>query len=97
MPRYIDLGMVEYLIDHFGGMVTWNKKEVLGGIKKHVQIHATVDVAEVVRCKDCKHYRNHPNGLCDCWTEPYANERGYKGDMHCVEPDDFCSYGERKE
>lgn len=55
------------------------------------------DDVRVVRCKDCKHYRNHPNGLCDCWTEPYANERGYKGDMHCVEPDDFCSYGERKE
>lgn len=58
---------------------------------------STADVVEVVRCKDCKHYRNHPNGLCDCWTEPYDNERGYKGDMHCVEPDDFCSYGERKE
>lgn len=56
-----------------------------------------VDIVEVVRCKDCKHYRNHPNGLCYAWTEPYDNERGYKGDTHCVEPDDFCSYGERKD
>lgn len=57
----------------------------------------TIDAVPVVRCKDCKHYRNHPNGLCYALTEPYDNERGYKGDTHCVEPDDFCSYGERKD
>ena len=55
------------------------------------------DVAPVVRCKDCKHYRNHPNGLCYLHTEPKANARGYSGDAVCVEPDDFCSYGEPKE
>lgn len=54
--------------------------------------------AEVVtRCKDCKHYRNRPNGLCYLHTEPKANARGYSGDAVCVEPDDFCSYGEPKE
>jgi hypothetical protein len=55
------------------------------------------DVCEVVRCKDCIHYRNHPNGLCYAWTEPYDNERGYDGEVHCVEEDDFCSYAELKE
>lgn len=55
------------------------------------------DVAEVVRCKDCKHYRNYPNGLCYIHTEPKTNARGYSGEAVCVEPDDFCSYGERKE
>lgn len=54
------------------------------------------DVAPVVRCKDCKHYRNYPNGLCYLHTEPKTNARGYSGDEVCVEPDDFCSYGERK-
>lgn len=39
------------------------------------------DVVPVVPCKDCKHYRNHPDGLC------YLH-------VVCVEPDDFCSYGE---
>ena len=57
----------------------------------------TADVAEVVRCKDCKYYRNHPNGLCYLHTEPKENERGYSGEAICVEPDDFCSYGERRE
>lgn len=50
----------------------------------------------VTRCKDCKHYRNHPNGLCYLHTEPKENKRGYSGELVCVEPDDFCSYGERR-
>ena len=57
----------------------------------------TADVAEVVRCKDCRYYRNHPNGLCYLHTEPKENERGYSGEAVCVEPDDFCSCGERRE
>lgn len=56
-----------------------------------------VDAVVVTRCMDCKHYRNHPNGLCYLHTEPKENARGYAGDAVCVEPDDFCSYGEPKE
>lgn len=56
-----------------------------------------VDAAPVTRCKDCKHYRNHPNGLCYLHTEPKENARGYAGDAVCVEPDGFCSYGEPME
>ncbi len=61
-----------------------------------VDAQTVVDAAEVVRCKDCKHYRNHPNGLCYLHTEPKTNARGYSGNAVCVEPEDFCSYGERK-
>lgn len=57
----------------------------------------TVDAEVVVRCKDCKHYRNHPNGLCYLHTEPKENARGHSGNAVCVEPEDFCSYGERKD
>lgn len=57
----------------------------------------TADVVPVVRCKDCKHYRNYQNGLCYLHTEPKTNARGYSGDAVCVEPDDFCSYGEKKD
>lgn len=53
------------------------------------------NVVPVVRCKDCKYYRNRPNGLCYLHTEPYGD--GYKGDAVCVEDNDFCSCGERKE
>ncbi|MEF2838431.1 MAG: hypothetical protein U0N82_12000 [Oscillospiraceae bacterium] len=47
-----------------------------------------VDVAEVVRCKDCGR------------GDQYANRPPYIYCMeHCklVEKDDFCSYGERKD
>lgn len=66
-------------------------------LKKKVVDAPTVDAVIVTRCKDCKHFRNHPNGLCYLHTEPKANARGYSGDAVCVEPDDFCSYGERKD
>lgn len=43
----------------------------------------------VVRCKDCKHYEIHkPKVLENC-------ERN--GHIIPMKPDDFCSYGERKE
>ena len=49
------------------------------------------DVVEVVRCKDCKHYKQNPwskeeNMMCMCWCDWLATD-----------PDDFCSYGERRE
>ena len=47
------------------------------------------DVAEVVRCKDCKNLVNttiNANGFLICDIS----------DME-VAPDDFCSYGERRE
>lgn len=43
----------------------------------------TVDAVEVVRCKDCKHY--DIGGSCIIC--------GFQS----RKPDDFCSYGERKE
>lgn len=60
-------------------------------------IATTVDAEVVVRCKGCKHYRNYPNGLCYLHTEPKTNARGYSGEAVCVEPEDFCSYGERRD
>lgn len=57
----------------------------------------TVDAVPVIRCRECKHCRNLPNGLCYLYTEPYDNERGYKGEAVRVEPDDFCSCGERRQ
>lgn len=49
----------------------------------------TVDAVPIVRCKDCRYFgKAAPNdkGFCIC---PASN-------MEIV-PDDFCSYGERKD
>lgn len=66
-------------------------------VMEYAEMLPTVDAEVVVRCKDCKHYRNHPNGLCYLHTEPKENARGHSGNAVCVEPEDFCSYGERKD
>ena len=47
----------------------------------------TVDAVEVVRCKDCKHYHDFETHF-DC---------NHICGMDYVQPNDFCSYGERKE
>ena len=48
----------------------------------------TVDAVEIVRCKDCKHYEIHkPKVLENCERNGYIIP---------MKPDDFCSYGERK-
>lgn len=49
----------------------------------------TVDLVPVARCKDCKYLVNatvNSNGFLIC----------HVNDME-IAPDDFCSYGERKE
>ena len=53
----------------------------------------TVDAVEVVRCKDCKHYK--PQKKSAHWE----NRANYCNRVVTikVQPDDFCSYGERKD
>lgn len=47
------------------------------------------DMVEVVRCKDCKYYEIHkPHITLNC-------ER--QGKLIPMMPNDYCSYGERKE
>lgn len=55
----------------------------------------TADVVEVVRCKDCK-YCEH------CYPVKAIGGEAVEGwfcktRKRCMLPDDFCSYGERKE
>ena len=47
------------------------------------------DVVEVVRCKDCKSF-----GIYQCSGNGYCT---HNGGLENPDPDDFCSYGERKE
>ena len=49
------------------------------------------DVVKVVRCKDCKHYKQNPYSkekdmMCMCWCDWLATDT-----------DDFCRYGERRD
>ena len=48
------------------------------------------DVVEVVRCKDCKYYKQNPYGEAD------EKMCMYWADWLPTEDTDFCSYGERR-
>ena len=53
----------------------------------------TVDAVEVVRCRDCRWY-NPELRICNLHSESKGEPNvGYVVGM---EPDDFCSYGERR-
>ena len=70
------------------------KSEMIVGFSKDNPAYCgmflnSADVAPVVRCKDCKHYEIHkPKVLENCERNGYIIP---------MKPDDFCSYGERKE
>ena len=53
----------------------------------------TIDAVEIVRCRDCKHYR--PQKKSAHWE----NRANYCNRIVTIktQPYDFCSYGERKE
>lgn len=62
-------------------------------LKKHILWYLvdveSIDAVPVVRCKDCKHYEIHkPKVLENCERNGYIIP---------MKPDDFCSYGERKD
>ena len=59
-----------------------------GGVKGNAR---TVDAVEVVRCKDCKHY---DLGVC---LKIYSNGNAHPEAWQPRRPEDFCSYGERKD
>ena len=54
----------------------------------------TIDVAEVVRCRDCKYYDKKYHQCKLHSEEPDQYSTGF---IFCMLEDDFCSYGERKE
>lgn len=51
----------------------------------------TVNAEVVVRCKDCKHY---DLGVC---LKIYSDGNAHPEAWQSRRPEDFCSYGERKD
>lgn len=61
----------------------------------------TVDAVKVVRCKDCKHYQSY--GRTSLPVDGKSIKAGWcyrrirYDEEYRMLPDDFCSYGERKD
>ena len=52
---------------------------------------AAAPAARIIHCKDCTQWGGVPFGnVCRRWSAPLA------GMKNCTGPNDFCSYGERK-
>ena len=62
-----------------------------GSIKSAINAIPAADVAPVVRCKDCKHY---DMGVC---LKIYSDGNVHPEAWQERKPEDFCSYGERKD
>jgi hypothetical protein len=88
MPKYIERGS---LLKKAKSLQ--NKLFAVPLILDAIEYATTVDVIEVVRCKDCLWW--YPRefgsviGRCENPYNGLANEY--------IEEDDFCSYGKRKE
>lgn len=62
----------------------------LTSLREVLEDTPAVDVVEVVRCKDCEHYGGITFGnICRRWSALNIK--------NCTKPDDYCSYGERKD
>ena len=53
----------------------------------------TVDAVEVVRCKDCIHWYEPEEVCLKIYSDGAVSQYAWQN----RNPDDFCSYGERKE
>lgn len=65
------------------------------GIKQKIEEAPTADVAEVVRCKDCKHRTELP--YVDKNTHEPIYDCGYNISAIWGEENGYCSHGERRE
>lgn len=71
-----------------------NDDGYFGTVKSEIiEAQKPEDIVNVVRCKDCKYYRDG-----DCWHER-ENDRWiyYQSVIDEPNPDDYCSLAERKE
>lgn len=90
MPKYIDreaLGIGKCNSDNF------NDRAYAEGWNAAIDIienAPAADVVEVIRCRDCAHYCGITFGnICRRWS--CLNVK------NCTKPDDYCSYGIRKD
>lgn len=64
------------------------------GLVRLLEKAPTVDAVEVVRCKDCKWFADNNDGnWFGCWL--FQTIQIIPEDT--PKPDDFCSYGERRD
>lgn len=94
MPEYIDrkafIKRLENEADRSSDIINLLILNGIANIVRDENIAPAADVVEVVRCKDCAHYGGITFGkICRRWSA--FNTK------NCTKPDDFCSYGIKKD
>ena len=71
-----------------------NGETTMECVEKAIKEAPTADVVEVVRCSECKHCWHHVPD----YTDPDRTDEVWEcvKKIVWVEPDHFCSYGQRK-
>lgn len=95
MAEYIDRDALIAEFDRPGlGEHSIVERVFSDGVRTIIAGIPAADVAQVVRCKDCKWFiKNNNDEWWGCWL--YHTIKVIPEDA--PKPDDFCSYGERKD
>lgn len=88
MAEYIDRGTA---IAKLTALELVKPNATMTSVKRLLADMPAADVAPVVRCKDCKHY---DMGVC---LKIYSDGNVHSAAWQERKPEDFCSYGERKD
>ena len=88
MAEYIDRGIA---IAKLTALEVTDRNATMTSAKRSLADMPVADVAPVVRCKDCKHY---DMGVC---LKIYSDGNAHPEAWQSRKPEDFCSYGERKD
>ena len=88
MTKYIDRGIA---IAKLTDLEVTERNATMTSAKRLLAYMPAADVAPVVRCKNCKHY---DMGIC---LKIYSDGNMHPEAWQSRKPEDFCSYGERKD
>jgi len=81
MSKFYD---IDFIMENIENKLDEAKEEIL-----NIDDDCPYAVAEIIRCEDCKHYKNQ----C-CYVRYSVTTGGY---ILPVNPNDFCSRAERRE
>lgn len=87
--EYIDRDAVLDLLTNRDVVI--NPNDEVANIREDVECLPAADVRPVVLCRDCVHYEM---GVC---LKIYDDGEANKDAWQERKPDDFCSYGEKRE
>lgn len=94
MVEYIDREAAVKIAEKYGlanGSVLGRHTGMADCIASEIAALPAADVVPVVHCKDCKHY---DMGVC---LKIYSDGNVHSAAWQSRNPDDYCSYGERKD